>query len=92
MTSDMSAGDRVRCVDGRFVRDRQLPYAPEDLHLPVEDGTYVVREVVVTPFHGTGIRLVEIRNRPFRHDVGGVREPCFSPSRFVRDDRPATGS
>lgn len=85
-----SAGDPVTCVDDAYEPDRQLPYHPDELDLPVAGRRYTVRAVVETYMHGAGLLLEEVRNRPRFHKLGGVQEPVFHPRRFVPAGMAAT--
>jgi hypothetical protein len=78
---DVLRGMRVRCTNGHFESRRTDPFDIGDISLPREGNIYTIREVVETA-EGVGIRLLEVQNPQFRHDVGGTEEPCFGPNRF----------
>lgn len=75
------SGMRVRCIDGKFSPDPELPYGPKDIALPTQGKIYTIRQVVQT-MTTPGLLLSEIRNLKFHHDIGGIQEPCFSLERF----------
>lgn len=78
---DAKRGVRVRCTNGHFHSRMTDPFSVEDISLPQEGQVYTIREVVGTA-EGMGIRLLEVQNSQFRHDIGGTEEPCFGFNRF----------
>jgi hypothetical protein len=80
--NEFKKADRVICINDQFQPDRQHPFLYSEISLPKKGRIYTVREVVQTPLHGEGLRLLELQSPTYRHDIGGVEEPCFSPSRF----------
>ncbi len=75
-------GDKVRCLHTVERLDTDLPYAMDELSLPVKGRIYTVRDIVTTPAHGDGLRFLELQNQTFLHDHVGAEEPCFSPDMF----------
>lgn len=75
---DFKRGNQVVCVDGRFGPSMY----GDEASFPVEGRIYTVREVVQTPKRGPGVRLIKCQSRQFDHDLGGLQESCFAPSRF----------
>jgi hypothetical protein len=80
--SDARRGVRVRCTNGTFKRDPDLPFGPEDISLPKKGQVYTIREVVQTAVSRPALRFLEVQNPCFRHTIGGLEEPAFSLSRF----------
>lgn len=78
---DAQRGARVRCINGHFESRKTDPFGIEDISLPREGQIYTIREVVQTA-EGMGIRLLDVQNPQFRHDIGGTEEPCFGLNRF----------
>ena len=81
---EIKSDQKVRCIDSRFIDEETNPFKKSELTLPVEGKSYIVREVVRTPY-GKGIRLKEIENKKYYFDnIKRFEEPIFSIDRFVK--------
>lgn len=72
----------VRCIDGNFHTRRTDPVRVEELSMPKEGQDYTIREVVVAGDGQDGLLFLEVQNPAIMHDIGDLREPCFSLWRF----------
>jgi hypothetical protein len=79
----MEKGDKVYCINDKFVLDKNTPKEYRDIELPVKKKLYTIRKVVTNEY-GTGFRLEEIKNPKIYHDKGGWEEPIFGEERFKK--------
>ena len=84
----VKVGEKVKCIDDCFVDEPTNPFRKSQLHLPVENEVYTIRQVVKTDY-GVGIRLEEIKNSTFYFDnIKKYEEPIFGIYRFQPLDKP----